>query len=107
MTDKRIAADINAMIGIPARPAELPPAVNAPAQRSRRGMATTPQSSGGGGGGGSIGTLVETPGSREYHSPETIIPPDGFFFYSVRPVKKLYFEGGSVELQPPGYGEEP
>ena len=106
MTDQRKVAGLNAILDKPRPTTELPPASNAPALKSARGYAGTPQAKGGGGGG--MGSLAETPNTREYHDAATILPPDGFFFYSVRAVKKLHFtDGSSMELQIPAYGNNP
>lgn len=102
MSDE-IGRNIRALAAIERPPSALPaiePVGGRPAVRGRSDYAASAP----GAGGGPSGELTELPGTRTYWPAATIMPADGFFFYSVKAVKTLTFNGLTMHLEKPDYG---
>lgn len=107
--DRKIKESINQLVDSKRLDSRLEPVPRAAPIAKQRGMASIPapvvQS---GGGGGISGPLTEVPGTRKYGAEQVVVPPDGYYAYSVAHVSQLTLKGPDdqelvINLSRPSY----
>lgn len=99
--DRKIKESINQLVDSKRLDSGLEPVPRAAPIARQRGVAKPEVAQSGG---GMSDTLIEIAGTRTYWPAATIMPADGFFFYSVKAVKTLTFNGLTMHLEKPDYG---